>query len=133
MFQRIGVQAKLEAEMADLATETLKSMRLIVAAGEERRTIKKFVDLQEQTHQQGVQSKFIAISSSVVYLGLFMSFILYAWALVGIFEENKWTNGHGTGETISITDSYICMEAFVFAFIFVPVLLTQTVKVNAGR
>lgn len=62
-----------------------------------------------------------------------MSFILYAWGLVGVFEENSWGDGRGKGDTISVTSCYICMEAFIFAFMFLPMLWTQSSLVRAGR
>ena len=64
---------------------------------------------------------------------MLLAFTLYAWALVGLFEENEWTTGWRNGETVTVMETYICMQAFIFAFIFAPVVVTQAGYVAVAK
>ena len=62
-----------------------------------------------------------------------LSLILYAWALTGTFIENEWTTGHflqAVEDRVTVTDCYTCIEAFVYAIVFVPVFFNHWSKVS---
>ena len=49
-------------------------------------------------------------------------FLVYGWFVAGLFLENEWIE--------SVTESYICLEACVFIFCMVPIIIKSVSKVR---
>ena len=52
---------------------------------------------------------------------------------MGIFVENDWTTGHFLKEEedkVTVTDCYTCIEAFIYALVFIPVFTNHSSKVS---
>lgn len=67
----------------------------------------------------------------VIKIALLLVFLIYAWVAVSIFIENEWTNIR-TGDKHTVTECYICIEAIIYGFTMVPLLLGLTDKVSDG-
>lgn len=125
VFQTTG-ETDFDAKMSELGTETLSSIKFILASGEENSTIQKFAKLQTEAQEQSISLKKTTGMRPVVNFGLLLCFIVYAWALVSLFEENHWGNDNNWDESdhITVTESYICIEAFIFSLILLPLLVS---------
>jgi len=102
IFQKTG-ETDFDANMSELATETLNSIKFIIASSEENSTIKKFSKLQKEAQEQSISQKKTTGMRPVVNFGLLLCFVMYAWALVSLFEENHWGNGKNWDESDHIT------------------------------
>ncbi len=62
----------------------------------------------------------------VVYFSILVCFVLYAWLVTGLFEEGNWSHCRKLEceEPITVSDCYICIEAFIFIMIVIPMLLS---------
>jgi hypothetical protein len=63
----------------------------------------------------------------VILFGLLASFVTFAWLITGMFEENDWSDCHDFDckDPITVTESFICMEAFIFVLMVFPVLISE--------
>ena len=58
--------------------------------------------------------------------------MLYAWVVLGVFVEGAWDNV-STGERHNVTECFICMEAFAYAMMFVPLILTLGPQIRLAK
>ena len=125
IFQTTG-ETDFDVKMSELGTETLSSIKYILASSEENSTIQKFSKLQTEAQEQSISQKKSTGMRPVVNSGLLLCFVMYAWALVSLFEENNWGNGKNwdEGDHITVTESYICIEALIFSLILLPLLVS---------
>ena len=64
----------------------------------------------------------------VVGFTLLGLFVLYGWTLASIFEEREWPSGYEDNTLVQVSEMRTCIEAFIYAAIFLPVLIYQVGK-----
>ena len=111
--------------------ETTRAIRLVTGTGQEERIIRKFDKLENElhTHRHSAQKTIGCIQ--VTKIALLLLFLIYAWTIVGLFIENQWENVQ-SGEAHTVTECYICIEAIIYGFTMVPLLLGLTDKISEG-
>ena len=70
--------------------------------------------------------------SQVAHFVLLLCFLLYAWVVLGLFVEGEWEN-RNTGERHTVTECFICMEAFAYAMVFIPLMLSLGPQIRQAK
>mmetsp|Transcript_30914 Transcript_30914/g.38206 ORF Transcript_30914/g.38206 Transcript_30914/m.38206 type:complete len:134 (-) Transcript_30914:1888-2289(-) len=119
--------------MAELAMDTFCAIRLFIGSNVEAMAYARFTKLQERTRAQAVKTKQTAGLRPVVGFALLALFVWYGWTLAGLFEEKEWTRGYPEEQNVEVTHFRVCMEAFIYAAIFLHVFAYQSGKLAEGQ